>query len=90
MGKLGKLLKKAMVISMEDQISYCNKTIQVGPHVLVVTSATVDTTGETLAALMRRDEGWPGSEGRFEFLYIPSRMVEFVRTRGVARKRYGL
>lgn len=46
MGKLGKLLKKAMVISMEDQISYCNKTIQVGPHVLVVTTATVDTSGE--------------------------------------------
>lgn len=46
MGKLGKLLRKAMVISMEDQISYCNKTIQVGPHVLVVTTATVDTSGE--------------------------------------------
>lgn len=46
MGKLGKLLKKAMVVSMEDQITYCNKTIQVGPHVLVVTTATVDTTGE--------------------------------------------
>ena len=46
MGKLGKLLKKAMVISMEDQITYCNKTIQVGPHVLVVTTATVDTAGE--------------------------------------------
>lgn len=47
MGKLGNLLKKAMVVSMEDQITYCNKTIQVGPHVLVVTSATVDTTGES-------------------------------------------
>lgn len=46
MGKLGKLLKKAMVVSMEDQITYCNKTVQVGPHVLVVTTATVDTTGE--------------------------------------------
>lgn len=46
MGKLARLLKKAMVVSMEDQISYCNKTIQVGPHVLVVTTATVDTTGE--------------------------------------------
>lgn len=45
MGKLGKLLKKAMVISMEDQIAYVNKTIQVGPHVLVVSSATIDTTG---------------------------------------------
>lgn len=46
MVKLGKLLRKAMVISVEDQISYCNKTIQVGPHVLVVTTATLDTTGE--------------------------------------------
>lgn len=45
--KLAKLLKKAMVISMEDQVSYCNKTIQVGPHVLVVTTATVDTSGES-------------------------------------------
>lgn len=46
MGKLANLLRKAMVVSMEDQISYCNKTIQVGPHILVVTTATVDTTGE--------------------------------------------
>lgn len=46
MGKLAKLLKKAMVVSIEDQITYCHKTIQVGPHVLVVTTATVDTTGK--------------------------------------------
>lgn len=45
MAKLGKLLKKAMVVSIEDQITYCSKTIQVGPHVLVVTTAIVDNTG---------------------------------------------
>lgn len=44
-GGLGKLLKKAMVISMEDQVAYCNRTIQVGPHLLVVTCATLDATG---------------------------------------------
>lgn len=46
MPKVWKMLKKAMIITMEDQISYCNRTIQVGPHLLVVTAATMDTSGE--------------------------------------------
>lgn len=37
-----------MVISMEDQVTYCNRTVQVGPHLLVVTTATMDTSGECL------------------------------------------
>lgn len=43
--KLGKLLKKAMVISVEDQVTYCNRTVQVGPHVMVVECATLDVSG---------------------------------------------
>ena len=46
MPKVWKMLKKAVIITMEDQISYCNRTIQVGPHLLVVTAATMDTSGE--------------------------------------------
>lgn len=45
--KVAKFIKKAMVISMEDQVSYSNRTIQVGPHVLVVTCATLDASGES-------------------------------------------
>lgn len=45
--KVAKFIKKAMVISMEDQVSYCNRTIQVGPHVLVVACATLDASGES-------------------------------------------
>lgn len=48
MAKLMKMIKKAMVISMEDQVTYCNRTVQVGPHLLVVTAATMDTSGECL------------------------------------------
>lgn len=40
------MLKKAMVISVEDQLEYCNRTVQVGPHVLIVTCATFDAQGE--------------------------------------------
>lgn len=43
--KLGKLLKKAMVISVEDHVTYHNRTVQVGPHVLIMECASVDATG---------------------------------------------
>lgn len=46
--KLGKLLKKAMVISVEDQVTYCNRTVQVGPHVMVVECATLDVSGTSV------------------------------------------
>lgn len=45
MPSLAQMLKKAMVISMEDQVTYSNRTIQVGPHTIVVECATLDTTG---------------------------------------------
>lgn len=43
--ELGKLLKKAMVVSVEDQVTYHNRTVQVGPYVLIVECASVDVTG---------------------------------------------
>lgn len=45
---LGDKLRKLMVIDASDQVSYCNRTVQVGSHVLVVTCATLDSTGEGL------------------------------------------
>lgn len=54
MAKLLKMFKKAMVISMEDQLTYCNRTVQVGPHLLVVTTATMDTSGEFLVKKRQR------------------------------------
>lgn len=45
---LGDKLRKLMVIDASDQVSYCNRTVQVGPHVLVVTCATLDSNGEGL------------------------------------------
>lgn len=64
------MFKKAMVITMEDQVSYCNKTIQVGPHLLVVTTATMDTSGESLLEEETGHAGQADSRRKGDFLHF--------------------
>ncbi|CAM9445538.1 unnamed protein product [Ectocarpus fasciculatus] len=84
MGKLGKLLRKAMVISMEDQISYCNKTIQVGPHVLVVTTATVDTT---VPRLRNKQLEWTIAHGGHTIWRCTASLCSYLAASKVAERR---
>ncbi|CAM9787703.1 unnamed protein product [Scytosiphon promiscuus] len=84
MVKLGKLLKKAMVISMEDQISYCNKTIQVGPHVLVVTTATVDTS---VPRLRNKHRDWSVAHGGHVIWKSTSSLCSYLSSSKVAAGR---
>ncbi|CAN0298846.1 unnamed protein product, partial [Ascophyllum nodosum] len=49
-----------MVIDVADQVSYCNRTVQVGPHVLVVTCATLDST---VPRLRHKHHGWTLKHG---------------------------
>ncbi|CAM9804838.1 unnamed protein product [Pylaiella littoralis] len=84
MVKLAKLLKKAMVISMEDQVSYCNKTIQVGPHVLVVTTATVDTSVPRLRSKHRE---WTIAHGGHTIWRCTSSLSSYLTASNVAKGR---
>ncbi|CAM9451428.1 unnamed protein product [Choristocarpus tenellus] len=60
MAKLWSMVKSAFTISIEDQIQYRPRTVQIGPHIIIVTSAEF---GATVPRLTQKFAKWSVQHG---------------------------